>query len=64
MKSVYGFNQLTRVGVGDFGHFVGVEPDLALTAVQHGGSEALLNSQVSPIRKKINQSSMFFKIKR
>lgn len=33
---------LARVGIGDFAGLVGVEPDLALSATDHGGREALL----------------------
>ena len=33
---------LARVGVGDFVHFIGVEPDLALATANNGGGEALL----------------------
>lgn len=33
---------LARVGVGDLAHLIGVEPDLALAAADHGGGEALL----------------------
>jgi len=39
---------LAGVGVGDLVHFVRVEPDLALTAVGHGGREALLSAKVDP----------------
>jgi hypothetical protein len=37
---------LTRVGVGDLGHLIGVEPNLALAAADHGGREALLGAKV------------------
>jgi hypothetical protein len=40
---------LTGIGVGDFVHFVGVEPDLALAAADHGGGEALLRPEVDPV---------------
>ena len=39
---------LARVGIGDFAHFVGVEPDLALAAADDGGGEALLSPEVDP----------------
>ena len=42
-------NRLTRVGIGDFVDFVGVEPDLALSAANHGGGETLLCTEVDPI---------------
>ncbi len=35
---------LAGVGIGDFADFVGVEPDLALSAAYDGGREALLSS--------------------
>ena len=37
-------NGLAGIGVGDFAHLVGIEPDLALAAACHGGGEALLGS--------------------
>lgn len=42
---------LAGVGVGDFVHFIGVEPDLALTAADDGGCEALLGAEVDPMRE-------------
>ena len=39
-----------RVGVGDLGDLVGVEPDLALSATDHGGREALLSAEVDPVK--------------
>ena len=39
---------LTGVGVGDLGHLIGVEPNLALAAADHGGREALLGAKVDP----------------
>jgi hypothetical protein len=42
---------LTRVGSGDFGGFVGIEPDLALSAVQNIRREALLRAEVDPVTK-------------
>ena len=41
---------LAGVGVGDFADLVGVEPDLALSAADHGGREALLSAEVDPVR--------------
>lgn len=35
---------LAGVGVADFAHFVGVEPDLALAGASYGGREALLST--------------------
>lgn len=43
---------LARVGVGDLGHLIGVEPNLALAAADHGGREALLGAKVDPGWKK------------
>lgn len=39
---------LAGVGVGDLVHLIGVEPDLALAAADHGGGEALLGAKVDP----------------
>jgi hypothetical protein len=41
---------LAGVGVGDFAGLVGVEPDLALSATDHGGREALLSAEVDPVK--------------
>ena len=43
---------LAGVGVGDFAGLVGVEPDLALSAADDGGRQALLGSEVDPTVKK------------
>ena len=42
-------DRLARVGVGDFVDFIGVEPDLALSAANHGGGETLLCTEVDPM---------------
>jgi hypothetical protein len=42
---------LAGVGVGDFAGLVGVEPDLALSAADHGGRKALLRTEVDPARR-------------
>lgn len=42
---------LARVGVGDFVHFIRVEPDLALATANNGGREALLCAEVDPMRE-------------
>ena len=39
---------LARVGVGDLALLVGVEPDLALTAANDRGGQALLGEEVDP----------------
>lgn len=39
-------DSLTRVGVGDLVHLIGVHPDLPLTAVHDGRSEALLSAKI------------------
>ena len=44
-------DRLAGVGVGDFVDLVGVEPDLALAAANHGGGETLLCTEVDPICK-------------
>ena len=43
---------LTGVGVGDFVHFVRIEPDLALAAANDGSGEALLGAEIDPTREK------------
>ena len=49
---------LAGVGIGDFAHLVGVEPNLALAAANHGGGEALLGAKVDPVmREKHTQSA-------
>jgi hypothetical protein len=40
---------LAGVGVGDLADLVGVEPDLALTAANNGGGQALLGAKVDPV---------------
>jgi hypothetical protein len=52
---------LTGVGVGDFAGLVGVEPDLALSATDHGGREALLSAEVDPVK---HAGSVFWSIVR
>ena len=42
---------LAGVGVGDFVHFIWIEPDLALTAANDRGREALLSAEVDPRRE-------------
>lgn len=44
-------DSLAGVGVGDLVRFIGVEPDLALAAANHGGREALLGAEVDPVRE-------------
>lgn len=39
---------LARVCVGNLAGLVGVEPDLALTAADDGGSQALLSTEIDP----------------
>jgi hypothetical protein len=41
-------DRLSRVGIGDFVDFVGVEPDLAFAAADDGRREALLGGEVGP----------------
>ena len=40
---------LAGVGVGDFVDFVWVEPNLALSATDDGGGEALLGTEIDPV---------------
>jgi hypothetical protein len=44
-------NRLAGVGSGDFGGFIGIEPDLALSTVQDVRREALLRAEVDPTKK-------------
>ena len=39
---------LAGVGVGDFVHFIWIEPDFALAAANDGSREALLGAEVDP----------------
>lgn len=39
---------LAGVGGGDLVNFIGIEPDLALAAADHGGRQALLGAKVDP----------------
>jgi hypothetical protein len=47
-------DRLARVRIGDLVDFVGVEPDLALTAADDGRREAFLGAEVGP-RLSLNQ---------
>lgn len=49
---------LAGVGVGDFAHLIGVEPNLALAAAHHGGGEALLGAKVDPVEREKHAVSM------
>jgi hypothetical protein len=42
---------LAGVGVGDFAGLIGIEPDLALSATDDGGRQALLGGEIDPIVK-------------
>lgn len=42
---------LAGVGVGDFAGLVGVKPDLALSAADHGGRKALLRAEIDPTKQ-------------
>lgn len=48
---------LAGVGVGDLVDLVGVEPNLALTAAEDIGREALLGDQVDPVQQEIDMSA-------
>ena len=50
-------DRLAGVGVGDLVDLVGVEPNLALTAAEDIGREALLGDQVDPVQQKIDMSA-------
>ena len=41
----HGAHALAGVGNGNVAHLAGIHPNLALTALQHGGSESLLKLQ-------------------
>lgn len=45
---------LAGVCVGDFADLVGVKPDLALSAADHGGREALLGTEIDPVRRPLS----------
>jgi hypothetical protein len=49
---------LARVGVGNLAGLVGVEPDLALAAADHGGRKALLRAEVDPVRHSRQYSAL------
>ena len=51
-------DSLAGVGVGDLVHLIGVEPNLALAAADHGGGEALLGAKVDPVEEKKTQVSL------
>lgn len=42
---------LAGVGVGDFAGLVGIKPDLALSAADDGGRQALLGGEIDPIAR-------------
>lgn len=43
---------LARVGVGNLALLTWIQPDLALTAADDGGGEALLSAQIDPVGKR------------
>ena len=45
---------LAGVGIGDLVDLVGIEPDFAFAAPDHGGREALLRAEVDPRKKSIS----------
>lgn len=51
-------DSLARVGVGNFAHLIGIEPDLALTAADHGRRKALLGTKVDPIQNRKEEISL------
>jgi hypothetical protein len=42
-------NGLAGVCLGDFGRFVGIEPDFALAAVKDGCRKAFLGAEIGPV---------------
>lgn len=44
---------LAGVGVRDFRDFIGIEPDLSLSAADNAGGEALLGGEVDPMRGRL-----------
>jgi hypothetical protein len=46
---------LAGVGIGDFADLIGIEPDLALSATDDGGRQALLGGEVDPIVRRRSQ---------
>lgn len=52
---------LTGVGVADLADFVGIEPDLALTAADHRGGEPLLGAEVHPVHLLESSSNEVFR---
>ena len=44
-------DSLAGVGVGDFVHFIRIEPDLALAAANDGRRKALLSAEIDPGRQ-------------
>ena len=42
---------LAGVGIGDFRGLVRIEPDFALPAPNDGGCEALLRTQINPMKR-------------
>jgi hypothetical protein len=53
-KTIFGelADCLTRVGGGDFGGFIGIKPNLALSAVENGRRKAFLGGEIDPTRRK------------
>jgi hypothetical protein len=49
-------DSLAGVGVGDFVDFIGVEPNLALSAANDIGRKALLCAEVDPIETSCQRS--------
>jgi hypothetical protein len=51
-KAIFGelSDGLSGVGLGDFLSFVGIEPNLALSAVENRRREALLSAKVDPAK--------------
>lgn len=43
---------LAGVGVGDLADLIGIEPDLALSATDDGGRQALLGGEIDPVKRR------------
>jgi hypothetical protein len=50
---------LAGVGIADFAGLVGIKPDLALSAADDGGRQALLGGEIDPIARIKYQRSLW-----
>lgn len=49
---------LAGVGVGDLADLIGIEPDLALSAADDGGRQALLGGEIDPVKRRSQRQSV------